>query len=138
MIGVNMKFFVWTCRALSAIPLITGLLGIALGLSQLVAVGVAIPEDVIRNASIDNQWRFFGVVWTGYAALIWYATSDIKRHWTLLRILLLILALSGAGRALSVALTGWPIPPFIGAMMLELIGMPLLYFWARALIKSQP
>jgi hypothetical protein len=132
-----MKSFVWTARVLAAIPLLTGLLGVFLGLGQLSVEGAAIPASALRDTNIDNQWRFFGAVWMGYAALIWYATSDVERHWTLLRILLLILTLSGLARALSVALTGWPILPFIGAMILELGGMPLLYFWARSLIKSR-
>ncbi len=132
-----MKAFIWTMRVLALIPLATGLLDTTLGLSALALEGPALPSEAVRHASADNAWRFFGVVWAGYAALIWYACTDIARHATLMRIMLVVLFLSGVARASSVLLMGWPMPPFVAAMVLELVGMPLLYWWQQRLLRAQ-
>jgi Domain of unknown function (DUF4345) len=124
-----MKTFQWTLRVMAFIPLVTGLLEVFMGLGSLKAIGVQLPNELITQASVDNNWRFLGTVWAGYAALIIYAVNDPLRHATLLRILLTILFLSGIARATSVLLMGWPVPAFIGAMVFELFVMPMMMLW---------
>jgi hypothetical protein len=124
-----MKTFQWTVRVMAFIPLLTGLLELFMGLGSLKTIGVQLPNELMTQASVDNNWRFLGTVWAGYAALIIYAVNDPLRHATLLRILLAILFLSGIARATSVLLMGWPVPAFIGAMAFELFVMPLMMLW---------
>jgi hypothetical protein len=130
-----MKAFQWTLRLLALIPLVTGLLEISMGLGSLRTIGVQLPDALANLPSADNNWRFLGTVWAGYAALVVYAVSDPHRHETLLRILLVILFLSGVARATSVVLMGWPVTPFIAAMCLELLVMPLLWIWLSRLVQ---
>lgn len=132
-----MKAFQWTLRVMAMIPLVTGLMEVFMGLSSLKAIGTQLPAEVWVQPSVDNNWRFLGTVWAGYAALVIYAVSDPLRHSTLLRILLTVLFLSGVARAASVLLTGWPVPPFIVAMCFELLVMPLMYLWLERVLKAQ-
>ncbi len=132
-----MKTFQWTLRAMALIPLVTGLMEVFLGLSSLQAIGVQLPSDILAQPSVDNNWRFLGTVWAGYAALVLYAVNDPLRHVTLLRILLGILFLSGVARAASAVLTGWPVLPFIVAMMFELVVMPLMALWLSRIVTTQ-
>jgi Domain of unknown function (DUF4345) len=124
-----MKTFQWTVRVMAMIPLITGLLEVFMGLGSLKTIGAQLPYELVTQASVDNNWRFLGTVWAGYAALILYAVNDPLRHATLLRILLSILFLSGIARATSALLMGWPVPAFIAAMTFELFVMPLMMLW---------
>jgi predicted Na+-dependent transporter len=109
---------------------------VLLGVGSLRAIGVQLPADILLQPSLDNNWRFLGIVWAGYAALLLYAVNDPLRHTTLLRILLGILFLSGAVRASSVVLTGWPVPQFIVAMVFELVVMPLMAWWLGRLVTT--
>lgn len=131
-----MNAFQWTCRVMAMIPLVTGLMEVFMGLGSLKALGVQLPSEVWVQPSLDNNWRFLGTVWAGYAALVIYAASDPLRHSTLLQILLSVLFLSGVVRASSVLLTGWPVPPFIVAMGFELIVMPLMLLWLLRIERS--
>jgi Domain of unknown function (DUF4345) len=124
-----MKAFQWTLRVMTMIPLVTGLLEVFMGLGSLKTIGVQLPNELMTQASVDNNWRFLGTIWASYAALILYAVNDPLRHATLLRILLTVLFLSGIARATSVLLMGWPVPAFIGAMAFELFVMPLMMLW---------
>jgi Domain of unknown function (DUF4345) len=131
-----MKTFQWTLRVMAFIPLVTGLLEVFMGLGSLKTIGVQLPNELMTQASVDNNWRFLGTVWAGYAALIIYAVNDPLRHATLLRILLTILFLSGIARATSVLLMGWPVPAFIGAMAFELFVMPLMMLWLLKVVNK--
>jgi hypothetical protein len=132
-----MKAFQWTLRVMALIPLATGLMEVFLGVGSLRAIGVQLPVEILSQASLDNNWRFLGTVWAGYAALVLYAVHDPLRHATLLRILLGVLFLSGVVRAASVALTGWPVPPFIVAMGFELVVMPFMLLWLGRVVTTQ-
>ncbi len=121
---------------MALIPLVTGLMEVILGVSSLHAIGVQLPVDILVQPSLDNNWRFLGIVWAGYAALLLYAVNDPLRHVTLLRILLGVLFLSGVVRACSVMLTGWPVPPFIVAMCFELVVMPLMALWLSRIVAT--
>jgi hypothetical protein len=132
-----MQKFKWTLRILALIPLVTGLLEVFLGISSLKTVGVILPDAVWAQPSVDNGWRFLGTMWTGYAVLIWYATGDIERHAGLMKIILILLFVSGLVRAASVVSTGWPIAPFVAAMFFELLAMPLLYLWLQRLLSRK-
>jgi Domain of unknown function (DUF4345) len=132
-----MRAFQWTLRVLALIPLVTGLLEVTMGIGSLSTLGVEIPADVSKHPSVDNGWRFLGAVWAGYALLIWYAVHDVVRHATLLRIILGLLFFSGVARATSVFLTGWPVAPFIAAMVFELVAMPSLYWWLNHLVSKR-
>lgn len=129
-----MHAFRWTFRVLALIPLVTGLLEVAMGLGSLGTLGVPMSRDALTHASADSGWRFLGAVWAGYAVLIWYATTDLVRNAGLMRILLGALFFSGIARAISVWQLGWPVAPFVAAMLLELIGMPLAWWWLRRLL----
>jgi Domain of unknown function (DUF4345) len=131
-----MKAFQWTLRVLALVPLLTGLMEALMGIGSLKPLGVVLPDATWTQASLDNNWRFLGTVWAGYAVLIVYATQDVLRHASLLRILSGVLFVSGLARAASVLLLGWPVAPFIGAMALELLGVPLLLVWLSILERT--
>lgn len=123
---------------MAMIPLVTGLLEVFMGLGSLKSIGVQLPNELMTHASVDNNWRFLGTVWAGYAALIFYAVNDPLQHATLLRILVTILFLSGIARATSALLMGWPVPAFIAAMAFELLVMPLMLLWlSRVELKAR-
>jgi hypothetical protein len=60
-----MKTFQWTVRVMAFIPLLTGLLEVFMGLGSLKTNGVQLPNELMTQASVDNNWRFLGTVWAG-------------------------------------------------------------------------
>ncbi|MFC3998199.1 DUF4345 domain-containing protein [Nocardiopsis sediminis] len=104
---------------LAFIPIGTGLTDVLLGPSMILGGGEVTP-------SVDSAFRFNAVFWfaAGVAAL--WMVPRIERVTTEFRLLFGLIFLGGFARLLSVAVAGWPHPVFVGALVLELVGMPLL------------
>ncbi len=132
-----MRTFKIVLSILTLIPLGTGLLDLVLGVRALQLLDPLLSTQALSNPSLDSQFRFAGAIWVGYAVLIVLIMSDFWRYATLLRILLVIIFVSGIGRAASMFQLGMPTPIFVGATLLELIGMPLLLWWHWLLEQSQ-
>ena len=114
---------------LALIPILTGGMDLILGTGALnLPVEVFRPE-VINNAFLDSQTRFLGAIWFGLGIMMYWVIPSIDKQTTLFRLLMGIIFLGGIGRLSSVFLVGLPPAESIAAIVLELIGMPLLILW---------
>jgi hypothetical protein len=124
-------------RVLCLVPLLTGLVDLALGAGALRAVSVDLPLAALESATLNSQLRFFGAIWFGFGILLWVVAGDLVQHATWFRLMCWILILSGVGRLASMMQFGLPAPPFIGATFLELAGIPLLLIWHAQLLRKR-
>jgi hypothetical protein len=106
---------------LAAVPVLSGLLGIVGGPGSL-------PGGEPVNPTIDSEYRFTNVFWFAAGLLIWWSLRRPEQRAVVTRVILAIASLGAIARLISVAVTGWPHPVFIGALVLELF-VPLVIWW---------
>jgi Domain of unknown function (DUF4345) len=114
---------------LGLIPILTGGLDLIVGASSLNINGASFSSEILNNVVLDSQIRFLGAIWLGIGIILYWILPSIERQTTLLRLLTGSIFLGGIGRLTSAILVGVPPTQFIGATVLELIGMPLLILW---------
>lgn len=107
---------------LGTVPVLSGLLGIVGGPG-------ALPDGEAVNATVDSEYRFTNVFWLAAGLLIWWSLRQPQERAAVTRVILATAALGAVPRLISIALTGWPHPAFIGALVLELFVVPLVIWW---------
>ncbi len=120
-------------RVFCVIPFLTGLADLFGGAAFLRTAGATLPNASVSDAVLNNQIKFWGVIWFGYGLSLWWASSDPRGRSGLLHILFGTLFFSGLGRALAVYRYGWASPVLTGAMGLELIGSAIFLMWLQRL-----
>lgn len=123
-------------RIFCLLPLVTGPLDLAQGVRVLRPASAMIPERVAADPALNSEVKFFGAIWFGYGLTLWRASADPRANAGLFRLLLGILFLSGIGRAAAAVQFGRPGRLFAGAMVLELVGAPLLLLWHRVALRQ--
>lgn len=132
-----MRPFTHAVRALAVIALLTGAGDVIVGLSGQRLIGAALEEGY-ADPLLNSQIRYLGAIWLGFGLLLWMCSRDVARHTGLIRGALWIVILGGVGRLISVVQFGLPAAPtgaafVIGAIVIELVLMPLLLVWLRRL-----
>jgi hypothetical protein len=126
---MNKKVLQIVLGILGLIPILTGALNLMLGASALNIFGAAVSPDVLNNVVIDSQIRFLGAIWLGVGIVLYWALPAIEKQTTLFRLLIGSIFLGGIGRSISAFSVGTPPNHLIAAIVLELIGMPLIILW---------
>lgn len=121
-------------RIFCLLPLLTGTLDFVKGVPTLRRGGAVIPDNVAKDPALNSQIGFWGAIWLGYGLTLWRASADPRADAGLLRLQLGILFLSGIGRASAAIRFGPPSRPLREAMVLELVGPPVLLLWHRVLL----
>jgi hypothetical protein len=111
---------------LALIPVATGLIGF-FGLRD----PLYVRFGVVPNVVLDSNLRFFAGIWLGVGVTLFVILRRIERHGLIFRALWAMIFLGGLGRVLSIVDAGWPPPPFLGVLALELLGAPLFVLWHR-------
>ncbi len=111
---------------------LAGLLHTFLGLGADAMLGAQVSPEMLADATLDSQNRFYGASFTLYGILFWIAAGDLARHRTLLHILLLWFFLGGLVRLVSVVLKGWPSDMVCALALSELILPPVLWWMVRS------
>jgi hypothetical protein len=111
---------------LALIPVATGLVGF-LGLHD----PLYVRFGVVPNVVLDSNLRFFSGIWLGVGVTVFLILRNIERHGPIFRALWAMIFLGGIGRMISIVDAGWPPPPFLGVLVLELLGAPVFVFWHR-------
>jgi hypothetical protein len=116
---------------LAVIPVVTGAIGL-LGLRD----PLYQHFGVVPNVPLDSNLRFFSGLWLGVGLSLFAILRRIEYHGALFRALWGMIFLGGLGRLLSLFDAGAPPAPFIGVLVLELVGAPLFVLWHRRVEKE--
>ncbi|MFI2362915.1 DUF4345 domain-containing protein [Promicromonospora sp. NPDC019610] len=116
---------------LGTVPVLSGLLGIVIGPG-------ALPGGGPVNATIDSEYRFTSTFWLAAGLLVWWSLRRPEQRAGVTRVVLAIAALGGVARLVSIAATGRPHPVFVGALVLELVVVPLVIWWHVRTIGPVP
>lgn len=107
---------------LGAVAVLTGLLAIIGGPAAEIGGKAAVP-------SVDSQFRYANVFWLAAGLLlIWSARKPLERA-MVTRVVLVIAAVAGLGRIVSIIEVGLPAPFYLLTLGLEVIATPLIIWW---------
>lgn len=120
-----------TVATLGTIPFATGLLDIVAG-----------PDSIPGGAgtitsSLDSEFRFASTFWAAVGPVLWSQVPNIDGNSPVLPVALGTVFAGGFARLLSWRSAGRPHPVFVGATALELVGMPLVLAWHRAVVRRR-
>ena len=120
-------------RALQVATFILALVPIATGIVGMLGVDDPLyaASDLPRDATLDSNLRFFGGVWCGLGLAVMWTVPRIDRETALFRAVWLMIFIGGLGRVVSLLMVGPPFVPFIGFIVLEIIGAPF-FVWQQA------
>jgi hypothetical protein len=116
---------------LALIPIATGIVTM-LGVKDPLYRPLGLPEASV----LDSNLRFFGGIWLGIGLAMLWLVPSIERQETLFRALWVAVFLGGVGRVFSWVLIGPPPKPYVGFIILELLGAPLFIYWQCRLTQS--
>lgn len=137
-----MRKFQLTLYVLAVIPILTGLLDLALGLRAIESFSQGLSDTFFDDELFNAQYRFLGGVWLGIGALLYIAAKDLKKYSTMLKVVLWSVFVGGVGRAISVLQFGLPENTagasfVLGNMAIETVGMLGLLWWQSQLLKKE-
>ena len=131
-----MRMFCLFLRIAAPLFVAVGALHLAFGLGADVMLGARLPAEVLNDAALDSQNRFYGVAFTIYGLLFWLCASDLHRYATVFRCLIWVFFAAGVARLVSIAVHGLP-PPLVQLLLAsELLLPPLLALWLSRVQKE--
>jgi Domain of unknown function (DUF4345) len=137
------KRFLQAAVALGCVvPLAAGLLGVVHGASMLAHVGevgggvaAGVGGEVAGNITLDSHVRYLSgllfAIGLGFLSCI----PDIERQGARATLLSAIVVTGGLARLYGVIIDGWPAPPMVFALAMELAVVPLLWLWQRRVAR---
>jgi hypothetical protein len=134
---MNKKALQIVLAILGLIPILTGGLDLILGAHSLNVAGSLLPSEVLNDIVLDSQIRFLAAIWFGIGIILYWIIPAIDKQTMLFRLLAGGIFLGGIGRVSSAVMVGTPPIQFIGATVLELLGMPLLILWQSTVSKPE-
>lgn len=122
------------------------LLQIALALAELIAVGAGMIGGLHGtlmlgdwgDVSLDSHFRYLSGLLLGLGVAYWSTIPEIERHEARLGVVTLVVVTGGFFRALGLLANGSPDWPMRAALLVELVGAPLLYLWQRRIAHLAP
>ena len=123
-------------RGLQVVLAFLGTVAVFSGLSGMVAGPVVLPGAGPVDATVDSEFRFVNAFWSVAGVLVWWAVPRIERATTVLRMTLGAAFVGGLARLIAVAVSGWPHPVFIGALVIELVVVPVVLWWQARVVRS--
>ena len=120
-------------KFMAPIFVFVGGLHLILGVGADVLLGARVSTEVMQDAVLDSQNRFYGVAFTLYGVLFYLCGTDVPKYATVLRCVLWTFFAAGLARLVSVSMFGFP-PPLVGVLLItELMIPPLLAIWLSRL-----
>ena len=90
------------------------------------------------DAALDSHFRYLSGLLVGLGVAYWSTIPDIERQEARIGLVTLIVVTGGFFRALGLLAIGSPGWPMRAALVVELVGAPLLYLWQRRIAQLQP
>lgn len=112
-------------------PLASGLVGILLG-------PVFGPDQPPVSPSVDSEYRFVSAIWATAGLLLWWSLRCPGARARATRTVLVAIIVGGVARLTSFLAVGPPMPLFVVALVVELLGVPLLLWWHVRAFPSRP
>jgi hypothetical protein len=120
------------CTAvLALVPISTGIISMR-GIGDPLYRPFRLPEAPV----LDSNLRFLAGVWLGVGLALLSTVPAIEHQGTLFRWLWVAVFLGGVGRLVSWQLVGAPPRPYIGFLLLEIVGAPLFIYWQWRVAQS--
>ncbi|MFI9404263.1 DUF4345 domain-containing protein [Nocardia sp. NPDC052316] len=114
------------------LSMVMGVACVAIGFFH-IALGIdGIPDMGDSGVTADSQSRFFGAIFVGYGAAWIWAAREFPIPSTVIRWLAGIFLLGAVGRAVSVAVYGWPHWFQIVLTAIEVVLPPIFWWLATA------
>lgn len=95
--------------------------------------------EVVNKAKFleaDNHHRFLGGVWTGLGMFMLISLTDLKKYQMGLNLVLAIVFLGGLARFSQLNMEVMVRPGVLWAVIVEVVGMPILYVWLTHTLKQ--
>lgn len=121
------RLLIGVLAILGVVPVATGTMGMVLG-------PAGAPGGAATTASVDSEYRFVNLFWTAAGALLWWSLRDADKRSQVTQSVLALAAAGGVPRLLSWRRTGEPHVVFKGALVLELVVVPLVLVWHRRVL----
>lgn len=118
-------------RLLSAFVGLFGMVCCLIALTHIAIGPAAIPGSVPGNATMDSEDRFYATLFLGYGAALLWCARDLQHRVRPLGWLLLLFALGGLSRLVSVVMVGPPNLLFQMLAAVELLLPPIVWFWTK-------
>lgn len=116
-----------TVAIASLVPLAAGATGVLLGPAMVDVAGAPIAAD--------SHYRYLSGLLLGIGCAFVTTVPRIERRGARFRILTAIVVIGGLGRLLSLALDGYPGPPMLFGLVMELGVTPALALWQRRIAR---
>ncbi|WP_107658274.1 DUF4345 domain-containing protein [Nocardia suismassiliense] len=120
------------------LSMVMGVACVAIGFLHIALGNDAVPDMGDLGATADSQSRFFGAIFVGYGAAWIWAARESPIPSTVTRWLAGIFLLGAVGRAVSVAVYGWPHWFQIVLTVIEVVLPPVFWWLATADEKRTP
>jgi hypothetical protein len=124
-------------RLFGIVCIAAGLSHVLLGLQADNFLGAKLPLEVVSNASLDSQNRFYGAAFMLFGGAAWICADDLKLNARLFRAMMAIFFLGGLARLFSTINYGMPATLVQVLALTELVIPPILLWWHSRLIRTQ-
>lgn len=125
-------------RVLIVVLYVLGFVPVATGLLGIIGGPAAAPGGAPAVASVDSEYRFVNVFWVAAGLILWWSVRKAAERALVTRVILAVAAIGAIGRVISWILTGPPHPVFIGALVLEVLIVPLVILWHSRVFPLAP
>ncbi|MEP0190443.1 MAG: DUF4345 domain-containing protein [Erythrobacter sp.] len=129
MLPLTLKVFAIGCVA-------AGLMHVVFGLDADNMLGASIRMDVVNNASLDSQNRFYGACFTLFGFATWIASNNLTERRQLFLTIMAVFFFGGIARLISIAVHGAPSPAIIALLAFELLLPPLFVMWQNTSLRD--
>jgi hypothetical protein len=123
-------------RALQVCLGVVAAVPVASGLWGMIAGPAGLPGGQHTTATVDSEYRFTNAFWFAAGLVVCWAIPQVERATVVLRVVLGTAFAGGLARLLAILAGGTPHPVFLGALVIELIGVPLLLVWQSGVTRS--
>jgi hypothetical protein len=122
-------------RALQLVLGVLATIPVATGSADILAGPGVLPGGSSNTTpSLDSAFRFSSAFWLAVGPVVWSQLTRVASDSPVLPLTLGTVFVGGVARLRSWQQRGRPHPVFVGAIAIELIGMPIVFAWQRKVV----